>query len=153
MAFPSLYSSVIQKHLVVQFVTFLHKCSEIDKYLIFVSSSSHRTKISWTSSVISRPLDHFRMGSGHRKANLCRQGSCNFLGSVSHQQRLQKMADQYYSSLHSSVLFGKQRIVHPWGTKVGWPKRRRLQSILASSFYKFCLLLPRPRPPPPHQPM
>ena len=87
---------MIQKHLVVQFVTFLHKCSEIDKYLVFVFSSLHKTKISGTSLVISMPLDHFSMGSGHQKGQSIVGGVCNFLGSVSHLQRFE-MADQYYN--------------------------------------------------------
>ena len=46
------------------------------------------------------------------------RGVCNFLGSVSPQQRFET-ADQCYSS----VLFGKQRKIHLQGMKVGRPKR------------------------------
>ena len=48
-------------------------------------------------------------------------GVCNFLGSVSLQQRFE-MVDQCYTS----VLFGKQRIVHPSRMRVGRPERGEL---------------------------
>ena len=49
---------------------------------------------------------------------------CNFLGSVSQQQRF-KTADQCYSSV-TAQSFIWQRIVHPWGVKVGKSQRRGL---------------------------
>ena len=42
------------------------------------------------------------------------------------------------------VLFCKQRKVHPWGVRAARPQRRDSQSVLASTFYKFCLLLSEP---------
>ena len=56
----------------------------------------------------------------------------------------------YYSSVlllgYSSVLFGKQRKVHPRGMRVGQPKRstekRERVSILAPRFICFSFLLP-----------
>ena len=59
---------------------------------------------------------------------------CNFLGSVSLQQKFE-MADQCYSS----VLFGKQRKIHPLGLRVGQPERG-LPLNFGSSFYMFFLL-------------
>ena len=40
---------------------------------------------------------------------------------------------------YSSILFGKQRIVYPWGVRAGQPQMRG--SILAPLFIRFCLLL------------
>ena len=59
------------------------------------------------------------------------RGVCNFLGSVSLQQKFE-MADQCYSS----VLFGKQRKTHPPGVRVGPPKRKERLNF-GSSFYVF----------------
>ena len=45
---------------------------------------------------------------------------CNFLGSVSPQQKFEVMDKPCYSS----VLFGKQRKIHPRGVRACWPKSR-----------------------------
>ena len=63
-------------------------------------------------------------------------GVCNSLSSVSLQQRFE-MVDQCYSLVTTQFYFGKQRIIHPWGVRAGWPKKERPQSILASSFQTF----------------
>ena len=67
------------------------------------------------------------------------RGMCNFLGSVSPQQKFE-MADWCYSS----VLFGKQRKIHPQGVRAGRPKKQeenRSQLFnFGSSFHMFFLL-------------
>ena len=50
-------------------------------------------------------------------------GVCNFLGSVSSQQKVEATDGQCYSSVLQLSLFRKQRKIHPGGMKVGWPKR------------------------------
>ena len=54
-------------------------------------------------------------------------GVCNFLRSVSPQQRLE-MADQYYSS-GTAQSFIQQRIVHPRGVRAGLPQSLILSSV------------------------
>ena len=61
-------------------------------------------------------------------------GVCNFLGSVSLKQRFGTV-DQCYSS----ILFGKQRKIHPQGMREGWSKGRAV-SHFVSPFYVFFLL-------------
>ena len=55
-------------------------------------------------------------------------------------KNLKRQTDQCYSS----VLFGKQREVQPWGVRVGWPKRLEEKStpwsLLAPLFICFFLL-------------
>ena len=66
---------------------------------------------------------------------------CKFLSSVLRQQKFKQRMDQCYSS----VLFGKQKKIHPQGVRVGQPKRRQekrgQRPSFGSSFYVF--------PPPP----
>ena len=61
------------------------------------------------------------------------RGVCNFLSSVSPQQKFEAV-DQCYSS----VLFGKQRKIHPQGGRMGQPKRR--EELNFGSFLIFFLL-------------
>ena len=63
-------------------------------------------------------------------------GVCNFIGFVSPQQKNWSGRLVLHVG-YSSVLFSKQRFIHPGGVRVGWPKREWPQSILASSFYTF----------------
>ena len=76
-------------------------------------------------------------------------GVCNFLGSVSSQQKLEGMAgavlqSRITSSSYSSVLFRKQRKIHLRDLREGRPKRceekRSLQLSFGPSFYMFFLL-------------
>ena len=65
-------------------------------------------------------------------------GMCNFLGLSHHNKNLKLRTDQCYSS----VLFRKQRKIHPWGVKAGWPKKTLREekapgSILAPLFICF----------------
>ena len=57
------------------------------------------------------------------------RGECSFLGSVSPQQKFE-MTDPVLPLCHSSVLFGKQRKIHPRGMRVVDPKEERAQSWL-----------------------
>ena len=73
-------------------------------------------------------------------------GVCNFLGSVSPQQKFEVTYDWYYSS----VLFGKQRKIQPWGMMAGHPKDRKRReargSILVPLFIYFFFFSPPPDP-------
>ena len=71
-------------------------------------------------------------------------GVCHFLGWPCCSKNLRRWTDQCYSS----VLFGKQRKIHPRGLSVGQPKdaKRRVRLNFGSSFYMLffssCLSLP-----------
>ena len=51
------------------------------------------------------------------------EGVCNFLRSVSSQQKIWN-GGPVLPLGYSLVLFGKQRKIYPWGMRAGWPKRR-----------------------------
>ena len=51
-------------------------------------------------------------------------GVCNFLTSVSPQQKFEATDRPVLQLSYSSVLFGKQRKIHPQGMRTGQPKRR-----------------------------
>ena len=55
------------------------------------------------------------------------RGVCNFLCSVWPQQRFE-MAGECYSSVTAHI-FIWQRIVHPWGVRVGQPQRRGINPL------------------------
>ena len=50
-------------------------------------------------------------------------GVCNFLGSVSPQQKFEVLQLRVTAPCYSSVLFRKWRKIHPWYMRVGRPKR------------------------------
>ena len=70
-------------------------------------------------------------------------GVCNFLGSVSLQQRFE-MADQCYSSVTVQSFIRQVKESTPSRREGGLTPKERPQSNLASSFYTFCLLLAEP---------
>ena len=66
-------------------------------------------------------------------------GVCNFLGSVSLQQRFET-ADQCYSSV-TVQSFIRQVKVHPQGVRAGWPQRRGLNPTWLRLFIHFASFL------------
>ena len=74
--------------------------------------------------------------------DICQASFCNFPGSVSLQQKIWSEGQTTVTALcYSSVLLGKQRKIHPQGTRAGQHKRlkenRRLRLNFGSSFYVF----------------
>ena len=63
------------------------------------------------------------------------RGACNFLGSVSPQQRFE-MVDRCYSSVTAQFYLANKNSI-PSRHKGGLTPKERPQSILASSFYMF----------------
>ena len=66
------------------------------------------------------------------------RGVCNFLGSVSLQQRFE-MGDQCYSSVTIQTLFKKQRIVHTSGVRGANPKG---EALIPLGFFLYILSPP-----------
>ena len=62
---------------------------------------------------------------------------CNFLCSVSQQWAKIWNGGPVLKLGYSSVLFGKQRIVHSWGVRAGWPQRRGLNPSWLPLFILF----------------
>ena len=70
---------------------------------------------------------------------------CNFLSSVSPQQRLET-EDQCYSSVTAQTSSQQTKYCIPSRREGGLTPRRRPQSILAPSFFTLCLLSLEPAP-------
>ena len=77
--------------------------------------------------------------------DICQASFCNFPGSVSLQQKIWSEGQTTVTALcYSSVLLGKQRIVHSWGMRAGWSKRRGLNPSWLPPFIS--LSPPNPEP-------
>ena len=68
---------------------------------------------------------------------------CNFLSSVSLQQRFE-MAGECYSSFTVKILFSKERIVHPQRHESGPTPKERPQPVLTPYFIHFVSPCPEP---------
>ena len=71
------------------------------------------------------------------------RGVCNFLGSVSPQQRFE-MADQCYSSVTAQSFIWQAKESTPSRCEGGLTPKETLSSVLASSFYSFVSSSPEP---------
>ena len=80
-----------------------------------------------------------RLSLSHSTRNV--RGMCNFLGSVSPQQRFE-MADWCYSSVTAQSFIRQAKESTPWKREGRLTPKERTQSVLLSSFYTFVSLPP-----------